>query len=309
MEDQRIIIVNKNITSFTSADDSRVFFTSSSQEAASHLISSNAGIIEFVGGDGTFSASLNDVLAIDPDFLNGKLVKIHPQGSGNDRINSLSELHKQKKTYSRAPLNMAGKISPDKIITDDYLLAIINGEHKRYVFNAAGIGLDSQTLLEYEKLRHSMLPSTLRYFGAATTAIYKLNGYKGLVKYNDNDRPPEMAEPVMFLFMLGKYFGGGMPINSRLVNNDGLFESLILSRGTNLKLFRSLIAISLLKQSQYHNPVVNYIPPSPYLQLDVLSSDKFYFESDGEVLFRNNNPVEIKSIEITVAGKIQYLMD
>lgn len=309
MEDQRIIIVNKNITSFSSADDSRVFFTSSSQEAASHLINSNAGIIEFVGGDGTFSASLNDVLASDPGFLNGKLVKIHPRGSGNDRIKSLSELLKKKEPYSLESLKSAGNNSHGKIITDDYLLATINGEHKRYVFNAAGIGLDSQTLLEFEKLRHSMLPSTLRYFGAASTAITKLNGYKGLVKYSDNDQNHEMAEPVMFLFMLGKYFGGGMPINSKLINNDGRFESLILSRGTNLKLFRSLIAISLLKQSQYHNPVVRYIPPSAYMHLDVLSTDKFYFESDGEVLVRNNKPVEIKSIEVSVAGKIQYLME
>lgn len=309
MEDQKIIIVNKNITSFTSEDDSRVFLTSSSKEAASHLIRSSARIIEFVGGDGTFSATLNDVLAVDPDFLNGKLIKIQPQGSGNDRIKSLSELRKREEPFNPESQANNGNSGDAKIITDDYLMATINGEHKRYVFNAAGIGLDSQTLLEYEKLRHSMLPPTLRYFGAASIAINKLNGYKGLVKYGGTGHPTEMAEPVMFLFMLGKYFGGGMPINSRLVNNDGLFESLILSRGTNLKLFRSLFAISLLKQPQYHNPVVRYIPPAPFIQLDVLSSDKFYFESDGEILVHNNKPVEIKRIEVSVAGKIKYLLD
>lgn len=309
MEDQRIIIVNKNITSYIPADDSRVFFTSSSQEAASHLANSKAGIIEFVGGDGTFSATLNDVLTIDPGFLNGRLVRIHPKGSGNDRIKSLTEIANQQISHGGINPEMSGISPKSRIVADDYLVATINGEHKRFVFNAAGIGLDSQTLLEYEKLRQSMLPPTLRYFGAASAAIYRLNGYKGLVKYNSGGNQPEMAEPVMFLFMLGKYFGGGMPINSKLKNNDGLFESLILSRGTNLKLFRSLIAISLLKQSQYHNPVVRYIPPSPFIKLDVLSSDKFYFESDGEVLVRNNNPVEIKSIEVSTAGKIHYLME
>lgn len=154
-----------------------------------------------------------------------------------------------------------------------------------------------------------MLPPTLRYFGAASTAINKLNGYKGLVKYSGADQQPEMAEPVMFLFMLGKYFGGGMPINSQLLNDDGRFESLILNRGTNLKLFKSLIAISFLKQAQNHNPVVRYIPPSDYMQLEVLSSDKFYFESDGEVLSINGKPIEINNLKVSIAGKIHYLMD
>lgn len=307
MEEKRVVIVNKNVTSYKTQSNSCVFFTSGPAEAARHLLSVNPNIMEFVGGDGTFSASLNDALLQNPDFLNGKLVKIIPKGSGNDRYKSLTEINERKNKGSD-PQSKTDN-TDRQIFSDDFLLATINGNIKRYVFNIGGIGLDSQTLLEYETLRGKMIPPSLKYFGAATSAINKLNGYKGLVNYSSGKYVNEKAEPIMFLFMLGKYFGGGMPINNRLINNDGLFESVILSRGTNLKLYRSLVGISLLKQSQYNNPIVKYLEPSSAAELNVLNADKFYFESDGEVLAANNQPLEVKHIRIEVAGKINYLLD
>lgn len=307
MEEKRVVIVNKNVTSYKTQSNSCVFFTSGSAEAASHLLTVNPDIMEFVGGDGTFSASLNDALIENPDFLNGKLVKIIPKGSGNDRFKSLTEIIERKNKSSDSEIKH--KHIERQIVTDDFLLATINGNIKRYVFNIGGIGLDSQTLLEYEAMRGKKVPASLKYFGAATTAINKLNGYKGLVNYSIGKNINEKAEPIMFLFMLGKYFGGGMPINNRLINNDGMFESVILSRGTNLKLYRSLVGISLLKQSQYNNPIVKYLEPSTFAELDVLNADKFYFESDGEVLSALNQPIEVKHIRIEVAGKINYLIE
>lgn len=307
MDLKRVVIVNKNVASYSIQSNSCVLFTSRSAEAAQHLLTLNPDIIEFVGGDGTFSSSLNDTLLQNPDFLNGKLVKIIPKGSGNDRFKSLTEIiERQNKVPNRKKeVNSAEK----QIVTDDFLLATINGNIKRYVFNIGGIGLDSQTLIEYEAMRKFMIPPSLKYFGAATTAINKLNGYKGLVNYTAGKYVGETAEPIMFLFMLGKFFGGGMPINSRLVENDGKFEPVILSRGTNFKLYRSLIGISLLKQSQYDNPIVKYLEPVDYAELNVLNADKFYFESDGEIVSQNNQPVEVKQLKIEVAGKISYLIE
>lgn len=307
MEEKRVVIVNKNVSSYKTQSNSCVFFTSGSAEAASHLLTVNPDIMEFVGGDGTFSASLNDALIENPDFLNGKLVKIIPKGSGNDRFKSLSEIIERKNKSSDSEIKH--KLTERQIVSDDFLLATINGNIKRYVFNIGGIGLDSQTLLEYEAMRGKKVPASLKYFGAATTAINKLNGYKGLVNYSIGKNINEKAEPIMFLFMLGKYFGGGMPINNRLINNDNMFESVILSRGTNLKLYRSLVGISLLKQSQYNNPIVKYLEPSSFAELVVLNADKFYFESDGEVLSVQNQPIEVKHIMIEVAGKINYLIE
>jgi diacylglycerol kinase family enzyme len=307
MEEKRVVIVNKNIASYISRNNSCVFFTGSSSEAAGKLLAANPEIVEFVGGDGTFSATLNDVLSQNPKFLEGKKIVIRPKGSGNDRIKSLMEI---RKTMHRTQ-NQGSALFPGNqlLITDDFLVAEINGSIKRYIFNIGGIGLDSQTLLEYEARRNLKMPSSLKYFSAATSAIYKLNGYKGVVNYSAGNSVTRQAEPLMFLFMLGKYFGGGMPINGRLVKNDGLFESVILSRGTNMKLYSSLVGISLLKKSQYENPIVNYLEPASFAGLTVLSSDKFYFESDGEILMQDGLPLEIKEIKVKTAGKITYLMD
>lgn len=307
MEERRVVIVNKNVATYRAQNDSCVFFTNSSAEAAERLLSVHPDIIEFVGGDGTFSASLNDVLFRDPDFLKNKKVVLRPKGSGNDRIKSLHEI----RMGSRNAENGDTKLHKDNhtVITDDYLLATINGHIQRYIFNIGGIGLDSQTLLEYEARRKQKIPPSLKYFGAATSAIYKLNGYKGLVNYSYGSVKNLTAEPVMFLFMLGKYFGGGMPINNRLVHNDGMFESVILNRGTNLKLYSSLVGISLLKKDQYDNPIVRYLDPVSTAELMVLSTDKFYFESDGEILMQDSKPLEIKELKVEVAGKIQYLTE
>ncbi len=307
MEEKRLVIVNKNVTSFNIKSNSCIFFTSGSDEAARHLLGVNPDIIEFVGGDGTFSASLNDTLNQNPDFLKGKFVKIVPKGSGNDRYKSLIEILEEKSS-GKEPVSNLG-LPVKQVVTDDFLLVTINGDIKRYVFNIGGLGLDSQTLIEYEAMRKYMIPPSLKYFGAATSAINKLNGYKGMVNYSAGKYLAETAEPIMFLFMLGKYFGGGMPINQRLIENDGRFESVILSRGTNLKLYRSLIGISLLKQDQYTNPIVKYLDPVESAELEVLSADKFYFESDGEVLSKNSKPVEVRHIKVEVAGKINYLLE
>lgn len=309
MEEKRVVIVNKNVASYTSRNDSCVFFTGSSAEAASRLLSVNPDVVEFVGGDGTFSASLNDVLLADPQYLTNKKIVIRPKGSGNDRVKSLTEISNRNQYNQGRLKNQSGYKGGGTVIRDDFLLATINGNIKRYIFNIGGIGLDSQSLLEYEARRDMKAPASLKYFGAASAAIHKLNGYKGLVNYSAGKVINQTAEPVMFLFMLGKYFGGGMPINGRLKNDDGLFESVILSRGTNFKLYTSLVKISLFKMSQYENPIVHYLEPVPSASVRILSSDKFYFESDGEILMQGDKPLEIKNITIEVAGKISYLVE
>ncbi len=309
MEKNRVVIVNQNITRYKAQPETEVVFTNSSKDAANNLINLNPRIIELVGGDGTLSGTLNDVLFADGSFLKDKLIKITPRGSGNDRHKSLIELERAGRYSTTAGNHLISEGGPVKIITDDYLLATINDKYQRYIFNVGGIGLDSQTLLEYEDLRRRQMPATFRYFEAATKAIYKLNGTVGKVDYQLPGVGMDSAEPVMFLFMLGKYFGGGMPINQKLQNNDGKFESVILKRGTNLKLFRSLIAISMLQQPQYNNPLVSYLQPMDKVKLQVGNTDKFYFESDGEVLMDDNRPVTVRKIEVEIAGKITYLLD
>lgn len=301
MENNRVVVVNSKIARYDAPASSHLFYTTSSAEAARSILQTNTRILEFVGGDGTLSATLNDVLASEPDFLKEREIVINPRGSGNDRIKSLREFEKLS--------DIAGTSASPFLITDDYLLATINGRYKRYVFNIAGIGLDSHTLLEYEAMRKWLVPGKLRYFGAAARSIFRLNGYKGNVQYQRGNSDVQTAEPIMFLFMLGKYFGGGMAVNHQLNINDGRFESLILNRGSHGKLFAALFAISVLQKSQEGNPLVDYLETADRLQLTLSSRDKFFFESDGEVLTDEGRPVEVHELQIETAGKITYRLE
>jgi NAD kinase len=93
MEEKRVVIVNKNVTSYINQSNSCVFFTTGSAEAASHLLSVNPDIMEFVGGDGTFSASLNDALLQNPEFLNGKTGQNHTQRFGKRPVQIADRNH------------------------------------------------------------------------------------------------------------------------------------------------------------------------------------------------------------------------
>lgn len=301
MEEKWVAVVNRRIAQYNTPLPSNHFLTSSSEEAASQILQSGANIIELVGGDGTLSATLNDILTRDRNFLHQKQIVINPKGSGNDRIKSLKEISRRYKSVDTD--------LPYTLVTDDYLLATINGKYRRFVFNIAGIGLDSHSLLAYEAMRSWMVPGKLRYFGAASRSIFKLNGYKGNVEFRVDEAARQSAEPIMFLFMLGKYFGGGMAVNHQLCPNDNRFESLILRRGSHVKLFSSLFSISVLQKSQEGNPLVDYLAPSHQIHLHLTSRDKFFFESDGEVLSDGGQPVEVHELKIETAGKITYRLD
>ena len=308
MFDDRLVIVNHRIKPRPVRPGGKLFLTASASEGAAVLLKSGAQVIEFAGGDGTFSATLDAALLQNPDYLQGRMIRIQPRGTGNDRHKSLHEIfsaYRNDRTSQPSVYEYNGR----HFLTDDYLLVTLNGKYRRHVFNIAGIGLDSQALIEYEDFRGWPWPSSLKYFGAATRAIHKLNGYHGKVEFSSGSGGTGKAEPIMFLFMLGKYFGGGMPVNGRLQPDDGRFESVILQRGTPLKLYRTLAEISLLGRPQYKNDIVRYLDPSSTAEVSVISSDKFYFESDGEIFTVNGQPLEVQHLSVRTAGKITYMLD
>lgn len=308
MQKERIIIVNQGISKRKGNPEGRVFLTSSAAEGAAVLLNSDARIIEFWGGDGTFSSTLDEALVKNPSFLEGKQIKIHPGGTGNDRHKSLREIFSAfLKDKNRSPAVFTS--DGHHCMSDDYLVATINGKYRRHIFNIGGIGLDSQTLIAYDNFRKKRMPSSLKYFGAAIQSISRLNGYQGSIEYTTDSKCVEKAGPIMFLFMLGRYFGGGMSINSRLIADDGLFEAVILNRASKFELYRSLAAISLLKQPQYNNPVAKYLDPAPVMELLINSGDAFWFESDGEVFTVEGNPLKVSHLKVETAGKITYLLD
>ncbi len=299
-----LVIVNNNIkrvnsSDMASSDSKKVIPTSSSFEAACEILSSSPRVVNFVGGDGTFSDTLNEVLKVEPGFLDSSFVKLSPFGSGNDKYRFLED-----------------NVNGGGVFRDDFLEVTINDVYKRFVFNVGGIGLDAQGVIEYDNLSRGF-SSSLRYVLASARAIGKLNGYQGILKYDakffekDNmSSKVDVIKPVMFLFMVGKYFGNGMPINEGAVFDDGNFESAYFSRGSNFSLYKSLAELSFLKKPQINNGLASYFKhPLSRLDLSVLSYDDFYFQSDGEVLKdRECSPVPVKELSVKPAGKVNYLV-
>lgn len=282
----------------------QTIFSNSAKESAKSILESEPKIIQIYGGDGTLSATLNEVLSIDTKFLEHRYIQIIPTGTGNDKYKFLKEQKRKKDEL--------------KVMIDDFLLATINREHKRYIFNVGGIGLDAQSIFESEKLRNTIL-SKLRYDIGGFRAIHKVNGFESrmsyALSYAKDEREDVVREqienPLMFLFATGKYFGAGKPISKTLTRNDGLFEPVLLRKGKHIHLYKSLLALSVLKQPQHNNPLVQYLPLTDILALNIKENDKFMFESDGELLMISEEkptPVKVQEITVQTSGKINYFV-
>lgn len=310
---EKLLVVNeskitrKNIEEVKKLVDeaNQTIFSNSAKKSAKSILKSEPKIIQIYGGDGTLSATLNEVLSIDTKFLEHRYIQIMPAGTGNDKYKFLKEQKRKNKDEL-------------EVMIDDFLLATINKKHKRYIFNVGGIGLDAQSIVESEKLRNTIL-SKLRYDIGGFRAIHKVNGFESRMSYalnyakdeNEEIMSGQIENPLMFLFATGKYFGAGKPISKNLTRNDGLFEPILLRKGKHINLYTSLLALSVLKQPQHNNPLVQYLPLTDILALKIQESNKFMFESDGELLMmREEKPTPVKVQEITVqtSGKINYLV-
>ena len=315
---EKIIIVNGNIVKNTDEVNDlynkfgyQPFFTKSASEASDLILDLDPKIIEIVGGDGTYSSTLNEVLKSDDTFLEHKLVQLIPAGSGNDKsrifgkknILSLLKKHLIDSDFWNDFFNenYFNELN-DNYIKDDFLLATINNEHERFVFNVGGLGLDSQTLIEYNEMRNEDINPLLKYYLAANKAIDKLNGFDSKLYYNTPEESGTL-DSIMFLFMAGKYFGSGMPINKKCQTCDGKFEMVSLKKANPLSLQLSLMSLSLLKMGQKFNPLVRYLKPSSEADIKV-QGNGFYFESDGEIL----KDVVVNEINVKAYGKINYLV-
>jgi diacylglycerol kinase family enzyme len=302
---KKILLSNSYLERLRGISSRDVFFSKDSKEASEFILKKNPEIIELYGGDGTFSSTLNEVLKVDGEFLNDRYVKIIPAGTGNDKFKSLKEYKNDLNAKSR---NKKQQDSSLEVVVDDFLVAKVNDKYQRFIFNEGGIGLNSQTILNYESIQNKNLPPSLQYLIAATNSISKLNGFESHITYNSKNFLGTLKNPLMFLFMLGKYFGGGMPINNDFELGDGFFETGLFKRGNKFDLYSSLFSLSVLKKNQKKNPLANYLPKTDELSIEISGSDKFYFESDGELLKQDSKVIEIKSLNVKTFGKISYLV-
>lgn len=172
---------------------------------ASEAAARRPDAIVVVGGDGTLSLILDEVLEAGPP------IALIPAGTGNDLARSLG--------LPRSPIEAAELAITGASRTVDVGEAECGGGRKRFLTIAA-LGFDARVAERTNRLRHPRGP--LRYYLAIAIELLRLRPFDLSVALDG-------AEPVPMpgiLIAVGntRSYGGGIPMCPEADPGDGLFD-------------------------------------------------------------------------------------
>lgn len=109
-----------------------------------------------------------------------------------------------------------------------------------YFINTLGLGFDGRTNLYATKL--SWLKGSSKYVVAGLQSLIKSKPYTTTIQINDD---VYTFDTLMTVIANGKWEGGRYFISPESVNNDGLFEIIIINNVTKIRLAAEFIRLSL----------------------------------------------------------------
>lgn len=232
-----------------------------------------------VGGDGTINEIINGIFQSGID-TNEVYMAILPMGTGNDFCRT--HLYPKKLTTTIDILT-----SPTFIKHDIGIVKTINkGEitAERYFINIAGFGFDAAVI-------QRTIGNKPKHF---SSAIYLLNLLKSLFRHKSQDVNIELDNTIFkeriftMAIGIGQYNGNGMKQVPMAVQDDGLFDVVIIRNVGPLKVIanvKKLYAgehISLKEVSTYKTQ-----------HLTIKSSDLILGEVEGEMLQQGDYDISI----------------
>ncbi|MBA1334716.1 MAG: Transcription regulator [contains diacylglycerol kinase catalytic domain] [Firmicutes bacterium] len=223
---------------------------------AERAVKDGCDVVVAVGGDGTVSEVVNGIPE-NRDTVLGVL----PVGTGNDFARTL-KLPLELDEAVRILLGM-------NIIPCD--LGVVNG---RYFINVASVGLDSQVVIEANKIKKS-IPGSVAYILGVFKAV---NGYKPYDLEIQTEQGTVSRQATLIAVANGSYYGGGMKIAPRARINDGLLDICLvrnMPRNRIIALFPLLFSGGHLKR-----PEVEYFNAE---KIKVFC-EKGFINSDGDII-------------------------
>ncbi len=232
------------------------------------LKSEHFGVVVACGGDGTTRKVAIGLK--DSEALFGVL----PIGTGNDFAKMLG----LSSSFS-ANLDTLASLK-----TKSLDLIRFNNS---YFINTLGLGFDGRTNLYATKL--SWLKGSSKYVVAGLQSLIKCKPYTTTIQINDD---VHSFDTLMTVIANGKWEGGRYFISPGSVNNDGLFEIIIINNVTKIRLAVEFIRLSLGYSL------------SDEIQ-STLSANKATIKTSKQVLVHADGEVESKEtkFEIEVVAK------
>ncbi len=218
-----------------------------------------------MGGDGTVHEVMNGLMQVPENKR--PIMGIVPIGSGNDFAYSIGIT--QKPSHALAHALKAENIQPVDI-------GLLTDEHgrKEYFDNTLGIGFDAIVTIRSHKL--PIVKGFLMYLTAVIQTIV-LNHDPVKVKVETDNETWE-DQILMLTLCNGPREGGGFMMSANSKNNDGIFESVAVTKVSRTTMFRLVPEFMKGTHARFKQ-----IRMGSFQKMALTSDRPLYIHADGEI--------------------------
>jgi YegS/Rv2252/BmrU family lipid kinase len=249
-------------------------------ELARQAAEEGCDLVIAMGGDGTVHEVMNGLMQVPAEKR--PVMGVVPIGSGNDFAYSIGIT--QKSSYALAHALKAENVQPVDI-------GLMTDEHGRreYFDNTLGIGFDAVVTIRSHKL--PIVKGFLMYLTAVIQTIV-LNHNPASIKV---ETEAETWEDKLLMFTLcnGPREGGGFMLSPDSKNNDGVMESVAVTKVSRATMFR--LVPEFMKGTHMR---FKQIRMGQLKRLTLTSDLPLYIHADGEIFTSFGSNLKKVSFEI-----------
>ena len=233
-----------------------------------------------MGGDGTVHEVMNGLMQV-PESKR-PIMAVVPIGSGNDFAYSIGI--NQKPGHALAHALKAETIQPVDI-------GLLTDEHgrKEYFDNTLGIGFDAIVTIRSHKL--PIVKGFLMYLTAVIQTII-LNHNPAKVRVETESEAWE-DQILMLTLCNGPREGGGFMMSAGSKNNDGVFESVAVTKVSRATMFRLVPEFMNGTHARFKQ-----IRIGSFKKMSLTSDRPLYIHADGEIFTSFGSNLKKATIEI-----------
>lgn len=233
-----------------------------------------------MGGDGTVHEVMNGLMQV-PESKR-PIMAVVPIGSGNDFAYSIGI--NQKPSHALAHALKAETIQPVDI-------GLLTDEHgrKEYFDNTLGIGFDAIVTIRSHKL--PIVKGFLMYLTAVIQTII-LNHNPAKVRVETESEAWE-DQILMLTLCNGPREGGGFMMSAGSKNNDGVFESVAVTKVSRATMFRLVPEFMNGTHARFKQ-----IRIGSFKKMSLTSDRPLYIHADGEIFTSFGSNLKKTTIEI-----------
>ncbi len=249
-------------------------------ELARQAAEEGCDLVIAMGGDGTVHEVMNGLMQVPAEKR--PVMGVVPIGSGNDFAYSIGIT--QKSSHALAHALKAENVQPVDI-------GLMTDEHGRqeYFDNTLGIGFDAVVTIRSHKL--PIVKGFLMYLTAVIQTII-LNHHPANMTI-ETDAETWEDKLLMFTLCNGPREGGGFMLSPDSKNNDGVMESVAVTKVSRATMFR--LVPEFMKGTHMR---FKQIRMGQFKRLTLTSDLPLYIHADGEIFTSFGSNLKKVSFEI-----------